>query len=221
MPSSPRPFPRSGGEYNFLSRIYHQAVGFLAGWVSATVGFAAPVAAAAMAFGQYLTGVAPGIPQFLMALALVWLATLVQLRGIQHASIFQNLTDLAEGGADPAVHRRRLGARRAPAHLVCAIGSRLRLRHERAVLHQPVFRHVLLRRLERRHLHRRRDPRPAPRPAAVDADRRGDRDACSTSPSMPCSSTPRRSPSWRASSTSGLSPASRSSAMPAGASSAR
>ena len=168
-------FPRSGGEYNFLSRIYHQAIGFLAGWVSATVGFAAPVALAAMAFGQYLTGVVPGAPPLLMALAVVWLVTAVQLAGIQQASTFQNVSTLAQGGADPGLHRRRLRLRRAPAHLVCALGRGLGLCHRRAVLHQPVLRHVLLRRLERRDLHRRRDPRPAPRPAAVDADRRGDR----------------------------------------------
>lgn len=86
--------PRSGGEYNFLSQIYHRAVGFLAGWVSATVGFAAPVALAAMAFGSYLQGTVPGTPPLIAGLAVVWLVTLVHLTGIEHGSTFQNVSTL-------------------------------------------------------------------------------------------------------------------------------
>ena len=43
----------SGGEYRFLGRIYHPALGAVAGWVSIGAGFAAPVALAAMALGRY------------------------------------------------------------------------------------------------------------------------------------------------------------------------
>lgn len=87
-------FPRSGGEYHFLSVIFHPALGFLAGWISITVGFAAPIALAAMAFGKYLNTVFPALSPVALSLAVVALVTAIHLRGIGLGSAFQNVATL-------------------------------------------------------------------------------------------------------------------------------
>ena len=63
--------PRSGGEYHFLSQLYHPGLGFVSGWISITVGFAAPIALAAMTFGAYLGAAVGGVNQTLAAALLV------------------------------------------------------------------------------------------------------------------------------------------------------
>ena len=63
--------PRNGGEYQFLSRIFHPVLGFTSGWVSLIVGFAAPLAAFAMAFGEYLNAIVPELPPKVSGLVLI------------------------------------------------------------------------------------------------------------------------------------------------------
>jgi basic amino acid/polyamine antiporter, APA family len=81
--------PHSGGEYYYLSRIYHPVVGFLSGWVSVTVGFAAPIAAAAMALGAYFSSVFPSISSSAIALLVVIGVSLIHTRNLQLGSYFQ------------------------------------------------------------------------------------------------------------------------------------
>ena len=87
--------PRSGGEYNFLGRIYHPVAGFVSGWVSATIGFAAPNAAIAIAFGAYAVKVFPGIPENLdklIGVGLILVLMLIHARNRAGSSGVQILT---------------------------------------------------------------------------------------------------------------------------------
>ena len=85
--------PRSGGEYNFLGRIYHPIAGFVSGWISAAIGFAAPIAAVSLAFAQYSTSAMPGEysqwVQKLMACGLVIVVALIHGRNRESSSQFQ------------------------------------------------------------------------------------------------------------------------------------
>ena len=47
-------FPRSGGEYVYLTEAWGPAWGFINGWISFFAGFSAPIAAAALAMSAYL-----------------------------------------------------------------------------------------------------------------------------------------------------------------------
>ncbi len=86
--------PRSGGEYHFLSQIYHPSLGFMAGWVSASVGFAAPTALAAMALGKYLGTVFPHLPEVHVAAVAVLVVTAVHARSVVWGSRFHNFFTL-------------------------------------------------------------------------------------------------------------------------------
>jgi len=81
--------PRSGGEYHFMGRIYHPALGFMAGIISIVAGFAAPVALSAMAFGQYFHAIFPAVPPRASAAGLVAIVTVVHCINLSSSRNFQ------------------------------------------------------------------------------------------------------------------------------------
>lgn len=58
-------FPEAGGEYTFISKLFHPMLGFLSGWLSLIVGFSAPIAASAIGFSKYFLMAAPGFQSWI------------------------------------------------------------------------------------------------------------------------------------------------------------
>jgi APA family basic amino acid/polyamine antiporter len=83
---------RSGGEYTFLSRLYHPVVGYLSGWISLTVGFAAPIALSAIACSEYFPYGPTNRPW--MGVLLLASITFVHTRSLPVSAGFQNTSTL-------------------------------------------------------------------------------------------------------------------------------
>jgi len=104
--------PRAGGEYIFLSKLYHPMFGFLSGWVSFIVGFSAPIAASAIGFSEYFvrafpqfldwgntTGISnPLILKKILSISVITLFTIIHLRGIEFGTKIQNYLTLLKVG---------------------------------------------------------------------------------------------------------------------------
>jgi len=100
--------PGAGGEYYFLSKLYHPLLGFLSGWVSFIVGFSAPIAASALGFSEYFCRALPAIPNWFestgimnpaatrtfLSVSVILVFTIIHYRGIKSGALVQNILTL-------------------------------------------------------------------------------------------------------------------------------
>ncbi len=93
--------PRAGGEYTFLSRLFHPVFGFLSGWVSFFAGFSAPIAASAIGFSEYLIRAFPGLAgpgKKFYSLLVILVFTFIHSTGIELGAKVQNFLTLLKVG---------------------------------------------------------------------------------------------------------------------------
>ncbi len=84
--------PRSGGEYHFISVLYHPSLGWTAGLLSAVVGFAAPTALAALALGSYGHRAVEFLPAKAISIAALAFATAGHLRTLRSSAVLQTVS---------------------------------------------------------------------------------------------------------------------------------
>jgi APA family basic amino acid/polyamine antiporter len=104
--------PEAGGEYAFLSRLYHPLLGFLSGWVSFIVGFSAPIAASSIGFSEYLARAFPRlldwgtvvgltnptISKKILSVLVIAFFIFIHLRGIDFGALIQNFLTVLKVG---------------------------------------------------------------------------------------------------------------------------
>jgi APA family basic amino acid/polyamine antiporter len=88
-------FPRNGGEYNLLSKIYSPAVGFVSGCISFIAGFGASIASSALAFGAYLKPLIDIDPR-VSALSVILINAFIHSYKTETGAKFQNIFTLVK-----------------------------------------------------------------------------------------------------------------------------
>jgi len=84
-------FKKSGGDYIFLSRIFHPVAGYLYAWVSLTVGFSAPIAIAAMAMVQYWEPLIGYNNSLSLGIASILLVSIFHSYSVSQSGMVQNI----------------------------------------------------------------------------------------------------------------------------------
>ena len=84
-------YPESGGEYLYLTKIYHPSIGFASGWLSATIGFAAPIALNAILFAVYFKKVFNQVDITVVAITLIIFITAMNAINHQVSGRFQKI----------------------------------------------------------------------------------------------------------------------------------